>query len=260
MENRLLWSHHHEPGDGVQLTVHRTDFGRTYGLGGYEWPEYIAEVGGLVWVLDGVMTVHVGERRWLLTPHHAVWLPAGCLGDVVANVCSRAMYVECSAVVPWPFATRVRVGVQAAALLHELSVTTDERLAGSLWQRLVPELRPVHDTGFRLPLPTDPRARDLAFALMDQAGDHRFSDHQTLADWADDLYTSAKTLQRLFLRETGMPFPRWRTQVRLNASLPRLAQGVPVQQVAREVGYRSSVGYIDAFKTHFQVTPGTYFM
>ena len=94
---------------------------------------------------------------------------------------------------------------------------------------------------------------------MDQAVDLRPSPHRTLQDWADELYTSTKTLQRLFLRETGTSFPRWRARARVNASLPRLARGVPVQDVARAVGYTSTVGYIDAFQGHFGVTPGAFY-
>lgn len=45
----------------------------------------------------------------------------------------------------------------------------------------------------------------------------------------------------------------------LNASLHRLARGFPVAQVAREVGYSSTVGFSDAFRRHFLATPGRFF-
>ncbi len=272
MHDRLVSSHRHDwsarPAYGAGgLAVHRTDFGVLYGLGGYEWVPYVADRPGLVWVIEGVMTVHMADRRWLLTPQHAAWLPAGALGDVVANVPTRAMYVECDPIgsrgghglEQGPRASRVSVDLHAAELLLLLAETTDDGFARRLWSSLVPRLRPVADVGLRLPMPTDPRARQLALRVLDVAGDPRGGGHRTLVEWGEEVHVSAKTLQRLWGRETGGSFAQWRTQARLNASLPHLASGGRVQDVAEAVGYRSAVGYIDAFKGHFGVTPGGFF-
>ncbi len=70
---------------------------------------------------------------------------------------------------------------------------------------------------------------------------------------------SSRTLARAFLGDTGLSFGRWRTLVRLQASLPYLAEQVPVSAVARRVGYRTTSAYVAAFRTHTGVTPGRYF-
>ena len=57
----------------------------------------------------------------------------------------------------------------------------------------------------------------------------------------------------------GLSFGRWRTLVRLQASLPHLADQVPVSTVARRVGYRTTSAYVAAFRAHTGVTPGRYF-
>ena len=62
-----------------------------------------------------------------------------------------------------------------------------------------------------------------------------------------------------FLGDTGLSFGRWRTLVRLQASLPYLAEQVPVCAVARRVGYRTTSAYVAAFRAHTGVTPGRYF-
>ncbi|MGO9881381.1 MAG: hypothetical protein ACLPSM_18795 [Acidimicrobiales bacterium] len=49
---------------------------------------------------------------------------------------------------------------------------------------------------------------------------------------------SSRTLARSFLASTGIPFGRWRTLLRLQASLPVLAAG-PVGRVARLLGYKA---------------------
>lgn len=56
-----------------------------------------------------------------------------------------------------------------------------------------------------------------------------------------------------------MTFTDWRTQVRLRASLPLLADGLPVAGVARRVGYASLNGFVDAFRRHFGHTPAAHY-
>ncbi len=48
---------------------------------------------------------------------------------------------------------------------------------------------------------------------------------------------SKRTIERLFLRETGATVGRWRQQVRLMEALRLLADGMSVTQVAYLVGY-----------------------
>jgi AraC-like DNA-binding protein len=56
-----------------------------------------------------------------------------------------------------------------------------------------------------------------------------------------------------------MTFGTWRTQVRLLASLPLLAAGMPVATVARRVGYATPSAFVAAFRRVTGTTPGTYF-
>jgi AraC-like DNA-binding protein len=56
-----------------------------------------------------------------------------------------------------------------------------------------------------------------------------------------------------------LSFGRWRTLVRLQASLQHLAEQMPVSSVATLVGYRTTSAYVAAFRAHTGVTPGRYF-
>ena len=78
-------------------------------------------------------------------------------------------------------------------------------------------------------------------------------------EWGHTVGASSRTLARAFLSDTGLSFGRWRTLVRLQASLPHLAEQVPVSAVARLVGYRTTSAYVAAFRAHTGVTPGRYF-
>jgi AraC-like DNA-binding protein len=114
-------------------------------------------------------------------------------------------------------------------------------------------LQPLAEPGLQLQLPTDERALTLARALLE-----RPTDHDTLEGWADRLATSASTLRRAFLAETGLTFTEWRTQARLFAALPLLAPRMSIERVALQVGYASTSGFVEAFRRHFGHTPGAH--
>jgi AraC-like DNA-binding protein len=83
--------------------------------------------------------------------------------------------------------------------------------------------------------PADPRGLD-AFAEMARA--------------------SARTLARLFQRETGMSFHSWGRQLRLTEGLTALSGGETPARVAAAVGYSSGPAFRAAFRSAFGTTPG----
>jgi methylphosphotriester-DNA--protein-cysteine methyltransferase len=85
-----------------------------------------------------------------------------------------------------------------------------------------------------LPQPADARLRRICARLQQQP-----HDPSTLGDWPASLQIDAKTIQRLFARETGMTFGQWRQQARLLRALERLAGGEKVVDVALALGYES---------------------
>src|SRR3546814_13856590 len=91
--------------------------------------------------------------------------------------------------------------------------------------------------------PRDPRLRkccDRSAAAPD--------DTTTATQWAQTRHVDAKTIQRLFARETGMSFGQWRQQARLLTGLERLAQGERVLDVALALGYASPGAFATMFK------------
>src|SRR5581483_4429474 len=96
-------------------------------------------------------------------------------------------------------------------------------------------LLPLRIATIDVRVPSDPRARDVAEALLADPADPR-----TLHEWGHAVGASGRTLARTFLSDTGLPFGRWRTLVRLQASLSHLAAHVPVSAVASLVGYRTT--------------------
>jgi AraC-like DNA-binding protein len=119
---------------------------------------------------------------------------------------------------------------------------------------LVDLVEPVEMTTIEVRMPADDRALSVASALRADPADDR-----TLAEWGRQVGASERTLAREFLAGTGMTFGRWRTLLRLQASLPGLAAGLPVSAVARRAGYESDSAFVAAFRRETGMTPGAYF-
>ena len=102
----------------------------------------------------------------------------------------------------------------------------------------------------QLPLPRDPRALRLAEALREnpasQAG---------LADLARAAGASTRTIQRLFLAETGLPFIHWRQRLRLLHGATLLGGGMSVTEAGLEAGYSGTSAFTAAFRKHFGFPP-----
>jgi AraC-like DNA-binding protein len=82
------------------------------------------------------------------------------------------------------------------------------------------------------------------------------ADPRGLDAFAEMAGASARTLARLFRRETGMSFQAWRRQLRLTEGLAALSQGEPPARVAAAVGYTSGPAFGAAFRAAFGMTPG----
>jgi AraC-like DNA-binding protein len=99
-------------------------------------------------------------------------------------------------------------------------------------------------------LPRDPRARAFADRLLTEPGGAA-----SLAALARGSGASLRTLQRLFLAETGLSLETWRGRVRMQQAVVSLSSGRPVTEAALDAGYQSASAFIAAFRRTFGVTP-----
>ena len=218
----------------------------------------------LLYASSGVMHVETSAGAWVVPPHRALFLPASAEHRVVmrGEVAMRTVYFT-PALDLGPLAHHGRIAVvQVRPLLRELlahvatlgkldvGVPKEERLAALLVD-LVHEVRTLPVS---LPMPNDARALRVATMVRrDPASE------AALASLTKKAGASVRTIERLFVDETGMTFGRWRQQARLLAALSLLAERTPVTRVALEVGYASPSAFIATFKSVFGTTPSRFF-
>ena len=149
--------------------------------------------------------------------------------------------------------------ISVSSLLRELILRVAEM--GALDSRvpeearlisvLMDELAIAHIEPLLLPLPADARALTVATNILADPAQEATTD-----DIARRSGLSARTLERLFRAETGMPFGLWRQKARLLESVRLLVEGGSVTDAALDSGYSSVSAYIAAFKQTFGCTPG----
>jgi AraC-like DNA-binding protein len=212
----------------------------------------------LAWASQGVLTVRSGTSAWVLPPTRALWIPAGVRHETLSasTTTMRTAYVRpwrCP--ITWPDCTPVAVSPLLAELIEYLmddQLDRDHR--GHAERVLVDLLEPVSVVSFDVRMPSEERSRRVAEMLLEDPSNDR-----TLEQWGQEVGASGRTLARCFLTETSLPFGRWRSLLRLRAAMAALAEGEPVANVARSVGYESVSAFVASFRRETGITPAAYF-
>jgi len=228
---------------------------------GHVIPPHTHDWHQLIYASEGVMWVHTGQGDWVVPPNRAVWVPAGVEHGVemAGTVLIQTLYLTADISVALP---RSCCAVNVSPLLRELILHTislgilDQNVPARarLIAFLMDQLSALPTIPLQLPLPSDERAKR-AVAWMRAHPD----DPGLIKHIAKRVAVSARTLERLFQKETGMTFGKWRQQLRLLHALRLLAAGRPVTVVALEVGYESASAFIAMFKRTLGTTPHRYF-
>lgn len=81
---------------------------------------------------------------------------------------------------------------------------------------------------------------------------------RNIEQWAEEAGASARTLIRLFPKETGLHYRQWVQQVHLAEAFGRLAQGHSVASIAAALGYASPSAFSAMFRRIIGKTPQSY--
>lgn len=216
----------------------------------------------LIYVINGVITIEADSGIWTVPPQCAVWIPAGVihLARSTGRITIGSLYIEpglagsfleeCGIVFVQPLLRELLVRFINGPQLYPEGETREARLVSVLLDELqAAPIEPLH-----LPMPRDRRLRRLAEMLIDTPS-LRF----TIEEWGARVGASKRTLSRLFQRDTGMSFVRWKQQLHVGLTLQRLALGEAVTNIAIDLGYESPSSFIAMFRRMLGQTPARYF-
>ena len=101
--------------------------------------------------------------------------------------------------------------------------------------------------------PSDRRIAPAARAALEAPGEVG-----TSGDWLSGIAAGRKTIERLFVAETGMTPARWLRQVRVLHAITRLAAGEKVGTVALDMGYESASAFSYMFRRAIGASPSRF--
>ncbi len=218
--------------------------------------------GQLFGSLRGLLSVGVEDAVWIVPAIHAVWLPPHTLhsGQSHGPFHGWSVYVDeaaCADLPPQACTLRtsglLREAVLRACSWDLIPSVPLPNAQAHIAAVILDEIRDLPIEPFGLPLPQDPRLQRIARALITDP-----SDNKGMEQWADWAAVSQRTLSRRFVTETGFNFTAWRQRARLMRSLEMLAAGVPVANIAYDLGYSSPSAFISLFRRSFGQTPANY--
>jgi AraC-like DNA-binding protein len=206
----------------------------------------------------GVLRVATRSALFIVPPGTGLWVPANTDHATRApgGLAMRALFLREDAARTGPGSVTV---VAISPLLRELILAACEQPV--MWDEDGPvrhvvalalhEISRAATRPISVPACRDPRLQRVADALLADPADTR-----GLEAFAEMAGASARTLARLFRRDTGMSFQAWRRQLRLTEGLAALAQGETPARAAASVGYSSGPAFGAAFRSTFGTTPG----
>lgn len=213
----------------------------------------------LLFAASGCMSISIDGAKCILPPTRAAWIPAGVehyakMSNVVAY---RSLYFEPALCQEFPDTLTV---FSINPLLRELI----ERMAFWPWdkareeqQNIIAlfreELKVAPQESMALPLPKDRRLQKWLKGIVEE----RYLP-QPLNQIAQSVGASAKTVTRIFIKETGMPYQSWRQQWRLFMAIKSLSEGKSVADIAAQLEFSSDSAFVSFFRQQTGETPGKY--
>lgn len=218
--------------------------------------------GQITYALEGIVRVSAGNNTWIVPPLRAIWIPPDLVHEIVTleQTRLRVLYIDAGSTPFIESGTSPNCKVlDVSSLLRELIVAladSDECGPREAMIRalILDELGQLPTLPICVPLPTDKRLKTLCNKLIEQP-----ATTLTLEQWAPRVGASPRTLARLFQHELGLTFGAWRQQMRLAHAAPMIARGMPLSQVAAELGYTSQSAFSAMFKKTFGQSPSAFF-
>jgi AraC-like DNA-binding protein/quercetin dioxygenase-like cupin family protein len=221
----------------------------------FDWHTH--DFGQLISAARGSMYVGTRSRVLLLSPAMAIWVPPDAEHWMRYETGNNMLYVDVSRQEANELGQNTRViemtpllGALMESILPEPLSRRTIQHTDALHDLLRQEINAAKDMPLAIAMPRDRRIVALAQAALIDPGSITSVDM-----WLADAAASRKTIERLFLAETGMPPSRWLRQARLFHAISQLASGRKISSVAFDLGYNSSSAFSYMFRSTFGISP-----
>jgi len=228
---------------------------------GDEIPPHTHPRAQLLYAVEGVMRVLTPNSVWTIPSHRALWVPPNVEHHsfMMSDLEMRTLYV--SADIPLALGKECRA-ISVSGLLRELILGLLQEPAEypipgrgeHLVALILMEIDRATTQAVEIPWPQDRRLQTVCQTVMNSPGIT-----YTIEELAELAGASARTLIRLFPKETGLKYRQWTQQVQLAEALCRLGRGENIARIASFLGYASPSAFSAMFKRSFGVTPNQYF-
>lgn len=227
---------------------------------GDEIPPHTHPRAQLLYAVEGVMRVLTPNSVWTIPSQRALWVPPNVEHHsfIMSELEMRTLYVNPD--VPIALGRECRA-ISVSNLLRELILGLLEEPAEyplpgrgeHLSALILMEINRAATHAVEIPWPQDRRLQTVCHLIMNANGANR-----TIEDLAEQAGASARTLMRLFPRETGLKYGQWVQQVQIAEAICRLGRGESIARISDALGYANPSAFSAMFKRTFGVAPHQY--
>ena len=224
-------------------------------------PKHSHHQAQLLYAVSGVISLTTGSGTWVVPPSRAVWLPPNLehITTSHTSVQFRSLLIDVESHAGLPKDCMV---VEVTPLLRELILRLAElvdksdrrEMADAVIRLLLLELSFLPAQPLNLPKPMHAALAEFCEGMCKD-----LARELSIEQAARQLHMSRATFMRLFQRETGLSFGKWRQQARMLKALALLAEGKSVLDVALECGYDSPSAFSAMFRRSLGRAPRDYF-
>ena len=214
----------------------------------------------LIVLLDGSAVIETSKLNFLANEAQCVWIPPRTSHTfyTLESITNRTIFIHeslfkdderfysCQMFTSSPLLKELVKVISDWNL--DLNTEKDRRMGLVVWdviQRAEPALA-------GLTLPRNSKLQKLANAFLEN-----IEEPISIDEWSREFGMSAKTLSRVFFRETGMTISQWEQKAKMDHGYRLLRSGESVTDTALACGYHSVSSFITTFKKQFGITPGS---
>lgn len=207
-----------------------------------------------------LLKVFADNAYWYIPPNQTIWIPPmieheifcthdyPCIFNLIdPSECHRFSKRPCVCIVSplvEELAKRcIKFGFSYKKNSHEFELA----------KVLIDELCLLPESKLKLPMARDERLkRVLDLLIKDFAGKYELDKLAKIA------CMSKRSLERLFIEDTGMSAGEWRRQYKVLIAIEKLSKGEAVSSIAIDLGYKSLSAFIEIFKGITGKTPSSF--